>query len=172
MRRAHLSCRKVGWTSGEVRVRVAIKLCRREGAMMTSETHNVGGIEISDPGCQNMVGYETIIDASGICTVTLEVEARHLNRHGILHGGMVATVMDVACGNTAAQYFDPDGRAALVTVALNLSYIASTKIGRVVATARATGGGKSTAHVLGELHDADGRLLATATAIFRRINPR
>lgn len=81
--------------------------------MMTSETHNVGGIEISDPGCQNMVGYETIIDASGICTVTLEVEARHLNRHGILHGGMVATVMDVACGNTAAQYFDPDGRAAL-----------------------------------------------------------
>ena len=127
---------------------------------------------ISDPGCQQLVGYDTRFDATGACRVTLEVGAQHLNRHGILHGGMVATVMDVVCGNTAAQYFDPEGHAAVVTVALNLSYIAATGPGPVTATAEATGGGKNTAHVTGELKDAEGQLLATATGIFRRIRKR
>lgn len=127
---------------------------------------------IHDPGCQQLVGYETRIDAAGACTVSLDVGPQHLNRHGILHGGMVATVLDVVCGNTASRYFDPEGHAALVTVALNLSYIAAMGPGRITATARATGGGKSTAHVMGELRDADGRLLATATGIFRRITKR
>ncbi|KUP94422.1 PaaI family thioesterase [Tritonibacter horizontis] len=127
---------------------------------------------LTDPGCQQLVGYETRIDATGACTVRLEVQSQHLNRHGILHGGMVATVMDVACGNTASQYFDPLGHAAVVTVALNLSYIAATGPGSVIATARPTGGGKSTVHVYGELHDGQGSLLATATGVFRRIGRR
>jgi len=127
---------------------------------------------VSDPGCQQLVGYQTRVDATGICTVRLEVGEQHLNRHGILHGGMVATVMDVACGNTAARYFDPEGQAAVVTVALNLSYIAATGVGPVTASAKATGGGKSTAHVTGELRGAEGQLLATATGIFRRIRKR
>lgn len=127
---------------------------------------------IIDPGCQQLVGYETRMDADGKCSVALEVGPQHLNRNAILHGGMVATILDVVCGNTASRYFDPVGHAAVVTVSLNLSYIAAMREGRVTATAHATGGGKSTAHVMGELRDADGRLLATATGIFRRITKR
>lgn len=139
---------------------------------MTSDSEAQAVEVVSDPGCQQMVGYQTQFDAAGTCRVTLDLAARHLNRHRILHGGMIATLMDVACGHTAGRYFDPEGNASVVTVALNLSYIASTSAGQVVATARNTGGGKSTAHVMGELHDAEGQLLATATAIFRRITPR
>jgi acyl-coenzyme A thioesterase 13 len=127
-------------------------------------------LQIEDPGVQQLVGYKTTIDRrDGSCLVTLDLEPPHLNRHGILHGGIVATVLDVVCGNTASQFFDPENHAPLVTVSLTLSYVAAARAGRVSATARVTGGGASIAHVLGELVDAEGQLLATATGVFKRI---
>ncbi|MCD9148302.1 PaaI family thioesterase [Pseudophaeobacter flagellatus] len=126
--------------------------------------------EIEDPGVQQLVGYKTTIDRrDGSCLVTLDLEPPHLNRHGILHGGIVATVLDVVCGNTASQFFDRKNHAPLVTVSLTLSYVAAARAGRVSATARVTGGGASIAHVFGELVDAEGQLLATATGVFKRI---
>ncbi len=126
--------------------------------------------QIEDPGVQQLVGYKTTIDRrDGSCSVTLDLEPPHLNRHGILHGGIVATVLDVVCGNTASQFFDPENHAALVTVSLTLSYVAAAKAGRITARARVTGGGKSIAHIFGELHDEQGQLLATATGVFKRI---
>ncbi|MBE1283869.1 MAG: hotdog fold thioesterase [Rhodobacteraceae bacterium] len=117
-----------------------------------------------------MVGYKTRLDRdTGECTVTLDLEPRHLNRHGILHGGMVATLLDVVCGNTASHYFDPVDHAKLVTVSLNINYVGAGRAGRVTATAKSAGGGKSIAYVNGELRDAEGQMLATASGIFKRI---
>lgn len=125
---------------------------------------------IEDPGCQQMVGYKTCLDKeTGVCTVTLDLEAKHMNRHGILHGGMVATVLDVVCGNTASHFFDPENHAALVTVSLNINYVGAGRGGRVTATAQPVGGGRSISYVNGELRDEEGRLLATASGIFKRI---
>lgn len=126
--------------------------------------------QIEDPGVQQLVGYKTTIDRrDGSCVVTLDLQPPHLNRHGILHGGIVATVLDVVCGNTASQFFDRENHAALVTVSLTLSYVAAARGGVIAATAKVTGGGASIAHVFGELHDDEGRLLATATGVFKRI---
>ena len=138
---------------------------------MTSAPRDTGDIRlIEDPGCQQMVGYRTEIDQrDGSCTVLLVLEPRHLNRHGILHGGMVATVLDVVCGNTASQFFDPDTHADLVTVSLNLSYVSAVRGGTITARARPTGGGRSIDYIYGELFDDQGHLLATANGIFKRI---
>lgn len=138
--------------------------------MTSQRPEDTGELRIEDPGCQQMVGYETTIDRrTGTCTVTLDLQPQHLNRHGILHGGMTATLLDVVCGNTASQFFDAENHAALVTVSLNISYVAAATGGRVTARAKATGGGASIAHIHGELLDAEGKLLATATGIFKRI---
>lgn len=144
---------------------------RSWSVFLTSAPRDTGEVRlIEEPGCQQMVGYRTEVDTrDGSCTVTLELEPRHMNRHGIVHGGMVATVLDVVCGNTAMQFFDPDGNADLVTVSLNLSYVGSTRTGAITARARPTGGGKSIAYIYGELFDDTGRLLATANGIFKRI---
>jgi uncharacterized protein (TIGR00369 family) len=126
--------------------------------------------QIEDPGVQQLVGYKTTIDRrDGSCLVTLDLQPPHLNRHGILHGGIVATVLDVVCGNTASQFFDRENHAALVTVSLTLSYVAAARGGRITASAKVTGGGASIAHVFGELHGDAGQLLATATGVFKRI---
>ena len=127
-------------------------------------------LEIINPGCQQLVGYRTLVDTrDGSCEVLLDLNPNHLNGLGLLHGGIVATLLDVACGNTAASFFDRKTHPSLVTVSLNTTYIAAAKSGRVSATAKATGGGRSIAYVNGELRDEDGVLLATATGVFKRV---
>ena len=117
-----------------------------------------------------MVGYETeVYPAQGYSRAYLTLESRHLNRLGLLHGGIVSMLLDVACGNTASANFDPVNHATLVTVSLNTTYIAPARNGRVVATGRYVGGGKTMAYVNGELHDQAGTLLATASAVFKRV---
>ena len=54
-------------------------------------------------------------------------------------------------------------------MSLNLSYVAAARQGVITARARPTGGGKSIAYIFGELFDDEGRLLATANGIFKRI---
>ncbi|KAE9632756.1 hotdog fold thioesterase [Parasedimentitalea maritima] len=126
--------------------------------------------EINDPGCQQLVGYRTQMDTrAGSCEVTLDLQPQHLNRIGVLHGGIVATLLDVVCGNTASAFFDRESHPNLVTVSLNISYVAAARSGPVIATAKATGGGRSIAYVNGELRDEEGALLATATGIFKRV---
>lgn len=125
---------------------------------------------IEDPGCQQLVGYVTEMDQrDGSCRVMLDLMPQHLNRHGILHGGIVATLLDVVCGNTASAYFDHTLHPALVTVSLNITYIAAARAGQVTATAQASGGGRSIAFVNGEIRGEDGNLLATAAGVFKRI---
>jgi uncharacterized protein (TIGR00369 family) len=125
---------------------------------------------IEDPGCQQMVGYEVeVYPREGYCRCWLDLAPQHLNRLGLMHGGLVTTLLDVACGNTASTTFDPAGHAPLVTVSLNTTYIAAARGGRVTATGTWTGGGRSMGYVNGELRDEQGQLLATATAVFKRI---
>ncbi|WP_390923203.1 PaaI family thioesterase [Parasedimentitalea psychrophila] len=126
--------------------------------------------QIENSGCQTMVGFCTEMDQrDGSCRVTLDLKPQHLNPIGVLHGGIVAMLLDVVCGNTASAYFDRAEHPFVVTVSLNTSYVAAARAGRVTATAQAKGGGRSIAYVNGELHGEDGLLLATATAIFKRI---
>lgn len=127
-----------------------------------------------DSGAQEMVGY--VVDMAtpdGGARVTLDLDARHINRVGSLHGGIVAMLLDAAAGFAAARHWagdEPDGEAPqLVTVSLNIHYVASADAGRVVATGRVSGGGRTLAHAEAELRHEDGRLLATASGVFRRV---
>ena len=52
------------------------------------------------------------------------------------------------------------------------SYVAAVRQGRVTATGRATGGGRTLAYVTGELHSDDGTLIATAAGVFKRTTKR
>jgi len=126
--------------------------------------------DIEDTGCQNLIGYHARMDlGDGTCRVSLDLQPQHLNRHGVLHGGIVATLLDAACGNTASGYFDLADHATVVTVSLNVSFVAAVQAGQLVAVARTTGGGRSLAYVNGELRDQDDKLVATACGVFKRM---
>jgi len=121
-------------------------------------------------GCQDSVGYVVEMDpGGGAVSCWLDIQPQHLNRNNLLHGGFVTMLLDVACGYAASLHYDPESLALVLTVSLSTQYIAPVQGGRVTATGRISGGGKSLCHANGELRDSDGTLIATATGVFKRI---
>jgi uncharacterized protein (TIGR00369 family) len=60
----------------------------------------------------------------------LRIEERHCNSRGTCHGGLLATLADIALGYACALAASPDGkRRNFVTVDLTLQYLASTQVG-------------------------------------------
>jgi len=60
----------------------------------------------------------------------LRIETRHCNSRGTCHGGLLATLADVALGYACALAASTDGQKRnFVTVDLSLQYLASTQVG-------------------------------------------
>lgn len=142
---------------------------------MSSRLPDDDGIIRAQSGAQMSVDY--IVDVGqpdGLGRAILDVRQQHTNRNGMLHGGIIAMLLDAACGFTASMRLgEGNALTPLVTVQLNISFVAEAAMGqRVTATGHHSGGGRKIAHVYGELKDEDGRMLATATGVFRKINPR
>lgn len=122
-------------------------------------------------GAQRLLGFVATVHEDR-AEVTLDLDARHLNRSGVLHGGIATTLLDGACGYACSRRLAADMSVPVVTLSLTTNYVAGVSEGRVTATARVAGGGAATLFAAAELHDADGRLLVTATGVFRRAKPR
>ncbi|ASM71091.1 MULTISPECIES: PaaI family thioesterase [Roseobacteraceae] len=123
-----------------------------------------------ETGAQTLLGYVVDIsadDGKGRCV--LDIGAQHGNRHGALHGGIIACLLDNAMGYGAAVHTSKDGSDKFLTISMNTQFIAPALTGRVVATGKVTGGGRSLLFVEGELHHEDGRLLATATGVYKKV---
>lgn len=131
------------------------------------------GIIRDQSGAQALVGYVVDIGQDdGKARAWLDLSEHHMNRVGMLHGGLTAALLDAACGFTASRMFGGQGavKTPLVTVSLTVNFVDGGRLGeRVTATGHPAGGGRKIAHVTGELRGGDDRLLATCTGVFRRI---
>jgi len=68
--------------------------------------------------------------------VVVDARDEHLNPHGCVHGGLLATMLDVAMGNAVAEA----GGERPVTVALSVTYLEPGQRGRLSATAGCASG--------------------------------
>lgn len=107
----------------------------------------------------------------GFAAFQLVVEPRHLNYAGRLHGGVIATLLDVACGYSGMASVSDQSAGRVATVMLAVSYHAGVAEGAVTATGRVTGGGRTIYFASAELVDAGGALIASAQGSFRRASP-
>ena len=63
-------------------------------------------------------------------SLALRIEGRHCNSRGTCHGGLLATLADMALGYSCALAGDAEGgNRNFVTVDLSLQYLASTHVG-------------------------------------------
>ncbi len=127
------------------------------------------GLIRDETGTQRTLGYVLDVSAGDGCArCHLTVDARHTNRHGALHGGIVACMLDNAMGATGSLSVDETGRWPMVTLSMTTNFLASAQVGdALTATGRVTGGGRSIRFIDGELRGADGRLIATGTGTFK-----
>ena len=131
------------------------------------------GIIRDETGAQRLLGYTLDVGrGDGRARCTLVVDDTHGNRHGLLHGGIAAALLDNAMGATASLKVDPSGRQPFLTISMTVQFLSPGRIGATLtATGRVTGGGRSLVFVEGELADADGILVATASGVFKRAGP-
>jgi len=103
----------------------------------------------------------------------LRIESRHCNSRGTCHGGMLATIADMALGYACALAGEADGgKRNFVTVDLSLQYLASTHPGDwVQSEVRVLSAGASTASAAGHLL-ANGKPVVRISANFRLARPR
>ena len=123
-----------------------------------------------ETGAQRLIGYVIDVghpDKRARCR--LEITPDHLNRHGVLHGGISGCLLDSAAGATASLSVDDTGRAPFLSVSLAVNYIGPAKPGMVEAVGSITGGGRNLLFVSAELCDAGGAVLATSTGVYKRV---
>ncbi len=94
--------------------------------------------------------------------VSLRTAACHLQPYGIVHGGVLATLIDTATFWAAyLRLPDDDG---LVNIDLKLNYLKPVADGMLTATGRCIRAGRSLSYAEAGVMDADGKLVAHGTS--------
>ncbi|HYF55042.1 MAG TPA: PaaI family thioesterase [Salinarimonas sp.] len=119
---------------------------------------------------QRLLGYRLEAWAPDHSVLAYEIRSDHLNRAGLLHGGIVTTLLDTAAGYAGVYRETPGEVQRTLTLAFTTTYVASARAGRLVATGRRIGGGRTIFYATAELHDAEGRLVAHGTGTFRYVS--
>jgi uncharacterized protein (TIGR00369 family) len=118
-------------------------------------------------GFRQLVGYRVLEWHDGDATITLTIGPRHLNRAGVLHGGVIATMIDAAGGYAGCFCPQPGHVRRSVTVSLTTQFLAQAKTGVLTARARVRGGGKRLFIATIEVHDGSGTLVALGEGVYR-----
>ncbi|WP_246516351.1 PaaI family thioesterase [Salicibibacter cibarius] len=111
----------------------------------------------------NHVGFEMTEAEDGGVTVVLDIDEKHMNRNGILHGGVHATMLDNILGAALARHTGMPS----TTISLNVNYLAPVKKGRLTASATILQLGYKSATVEGVIMDTEGTAIAKGTGTFK-----
>ena len=72
----------------------------------------------------------------GYAKLEMELTEKHLNRSGILHGGVIATIIDAVGGYCGVWVPAGAEKKRALTLSLTTSFMGTTKEGRIYATAK------------------------------------
>jgi acyl-coenzyme A thioesterase 13 len=112
------------------------------------------------------------VNENGI-KVAFTVRNDMTNPAKILHGGIIATMLDDVMGITVMLKHSEDFSHFYSTVNLHVDYLASAREGmRVIASSNITKAGHKIANVEGWLHDSNDKLLAHATCNMLKVEMR
>jgi uncharacterized protein (TIGR00369 family) len=111
----------------------------------------------------DLLGFEFVSIEPELVVVEMPVRAEAFNSSGNLHGGAIATLIDVAAGTAAARNstFEP-GKNTIVTADMHVRYLARAKGAKVRAEARVLRAGRQLVVVECQVLDEDGRIVASA----------
>lgn len=111
-----------------------------------------------------LLGVEVLAESDESVALALEATEDHLREGGIVHGGVMMSLLDMAMAGTVARTLQPGQRTA--SVSITTDFVRPASAGRLVARGRLVRRGATMAFPEGELVDGDGRLVARATGVW------
>ena len=121
---------------------------------MTTDLEYTQHLKIQDIGLDDAGNYQLMID----------VEAIHLSRAGLVHGGLLFSMLDAAMGRAAMHHVDH--RFACPTIEMKINYFRPVASGRLVASAQVLNGSKSLCYLEGDIVNDNEKLVAKASGTF------
>jgi uncharacterized protein (TIGR00369 family) len=116
--------------------------------------------EISPPPIARLLGFALKAIESGRAVFEMEVDKRHHNPMGTLHGGIYCDLADAAMGYAYAATLG-EGET-FTTVELKINFFRPIRHGKLSAEAKVIKAGSTLGCVECDVKDQDGRLVAKA----------
>ncbi|CEA04386.1 thioesterase family protein [Pseudomonas saudimassiliensis] len=133
-----------------------------------SEDQNLA-VQRTVTGFFQELGGELLEYSANRAVVGLTLEKRHLNNASNLHGGITASLLDIAMGLCGTYAENPDERRVAITLSMNVNFSATADEGarvRAVATCRKNGHKIFMASC--DLLDENDNLLAFGEGVFKK----
>jgi acyl-CoA thioesterase len=110
------------------------------------------------------IGLRLAEATRGRVVIKMKVTARHLQVHGVVHGGVLATLADTA-GGLATYMAAPEG-TRVATVEMKINYLEAVSKGMVTAVAEVVRIGRHISVVDCDIRDEGERLIGKALMTF------
>ncbi len=113
---------------------------------------------------RRFLGLEIEDVEPGRALARVEVTGDLLNPNGVVHGGVLFTMVDTAMGKAALSVLDEGQRCASVEV--QLRFLRPVADGRLETVASVIRPGRKIIHLEARIHDGEGTLVASGTGTF------
>ena len=114
-----------------------------------------------------MIGMELVDIAPGEATITIKMRDQLRQPHGVLHGGITATLIDTAMAFAVITRLT-DGEKA-TTVDLTVHYVRPHVEGALSCTAKVVRAGRRIITLTSEAFNEEKKLIATAMSTYTKI---
>ncbi|THD73850.1 PaaI family thioesterase [Thalassobius vesicularis] len=123
---------------------------------------------LEDPyALQRHLGFEITEWSQDFARVEQPLLPHLMNRYGIPHGGVYATLLDTAMGFCGCFTGDPETKRLAMTLSMNVNYEGRAQGTRLICEGRRTGGGAKTFFAEALVTDELGTRIASGTGVFR-----
>jgi uncharacterized protein (TIGR00369 family) len=103
----------------------------------------------------------------GYARIGLILERKHLNRSGVVHGGVLATLLDHTGGFCGLYCTVPGNRRYGMTLSLTTNYVGQSAGGRLFAIGERVSGGGRIYHSRTEVRTDGDLVVATGSGVYR-----
>ncbi len=121
-------------------------------------------------GLDQTLGIRLVRSGPDEVVIEYDVDDRHRQPYGIVHGGMHCTAVETACSMGAAIAAAPRGQS-VVGIENHTSFIHAVREGRVTVTARPLTRGRRSQLWQAEAHSDDGVLIASGRVRLLALDP-
>lgn len=119
------------------------------------------------PGFHSLLGYRQVSWDENEAVLELTLQPRHLNLGGVIHGGVLTSLLDIALAEAGTHCPYPGRMRKAITLSLTTTFTGQCSGGTIRVTGRKRAGGSRIFNSSGEVHDEQGNLLAIAEGTFR-----
>jgi uncharacterized protein (TIGR00369 family) len=115
----------------------------------------------------NWIGMELVDIEPDIAIISIDMRDELRQPHGLLHGGVTATLIDTAMAFAVITCLAPGEKAS--TADLNVHYLRPHLDGVVTCAAKVVKAGKRLFTVSAEVTNEQGKLIATALSTYSKV---